>query len=85
MAALAATIPVVPLIVPRIAFACAGCSNPNLLSGRGGVADLAPGEISVAAHFVGTTMNVVHRSDCPDIGPVCAEREEPPQLHDQQF
>jgi hypothetical protein len=56
-----------------------------LPSGRGGVADLAPGEISVAVHLVGTTMNVVHRSDCPDIGPVCAERDEPPQLHDQQF
>lgn len=30
-------------------------------------------------------MHVIHESECPDIGPVCAEREEPPQLHDQMF
>ena len=28
-------------------------------------------------------MNVVHESTCPDIGPVCTLRDEPPQLHDQ--
>lgn len=33
----------------------------------------------------GTAVNVVHTSACPDIGPVCFEREEPPHLHDQQF
>jgi hypothetical protein len=32
-----------------------------------------------------TSVRVVHTAVCPDIGPVCAEREEPPQLHDQRF
>lgn len=32
-----------------------------------------------------TTINVVHEAVCPDIGPVCAVRDEPPQVHDQQF
>jgi hypothetical protein len=30
-------------------------------------------------------VHVVHESRCPDIGPICAERDEPPQLHDQRF
>jgi Putative MetA-pathway of phenol degradation len=33
----------------------------------------------------GTAVHVVHESHCPDIGPICAERPEPPQLHDQRF
>jgi hypothetical protein len=32
-----------------------------------------------------TSVNVVHQARCPDIGPICQERAEPPQLHDQQF
>lgn len=39
--------------------------------------------VSVTA--MGTAVRVVHESACPDIGPVCAERDEPPQLHDQMF
>jgi hypothetical protein len=27
----------------------------------------------------------VHPEHCPDIGPVCQQRDEPPQLHDQMF
>jgi hypothetical protein len=69
----------------RRAHACAGCSNPNLLAGRSGVAALAPGEVSVALHATGTAMNVVHRADCPEIGPICEKRAEPPQLHDQDL
>lgn len=30
-------------------------------------------------------MHVVHSEYCPDIGPICAQRDEPPQLHDQRF
>lgn len=30
-------------------------------------------------------MNVVHPSHCPEIGPICQQRDEPPQLHDQVF
>jgi hypothetical protein len=30
-------------------------------------------------------LDVVHESHCPDIGPICAERDEPPQIHDQTF
>jgi hypothetical protein len=32
-----------------------------------------------------TSVRVIHTSTCPNIGPVCAERDEPPQLHDQRF
>lgn len=34
---------------------------------------------------MGTAVHVVHESHCPDIGPICNERDEPPQLHDQMF
>lgn len=34
---------------------------------------------------MGTTVRVQHGISCPDIGPVCALRAEPPQWHDQQF
>jgi hypothetical protein len=75
----------VALLGVRNARACAGCSNPNLPSARGGVANLAPGQWSVAFNLTGTTMRVVHAETCPDIGPVCTVREEPAQLHDQRF
>lgn len=32
-----------------------------------------------------TSVRVVHSETCPDIGPICDERDEPPQLHDQRF
>lgn len=32
-----------------------------------------------------TSVRLVHTSHCPEIGPICAERDEPPQLHDQTF
>jgi hypothetical protein len=69
----------------RSADACAGCSNPNLPSARGGVAALQPKEISLAINLTGTTMHVVHSEYCPEIGPICNQRAEPPQLHDQRF
>jgi hypothetical protein len=28
-------------------------------------------------------LRVVHEESCPEIGPICDERDEPPQLHDQ--
>jgi hypothetical protein len=72
-------------LTERVADACAGCSNPNLPSARGGVALLAPGELSVALNLTGTTMRVVHSEYCPDTGPICNRRAEAPQLHDQRF
>lgn len=30
-------------------------------------------------------MRVIHPSECPDIGPICEVRDEPPQQHDQMF
>jgi hypothetical protein len=65
--------------------ACAGCSNPNLPVGRSAGALLRPGELSTTLHLTATALNVVHSEACPDIGPICREREEPPQLHDQMF
>lgn len=65
--------------------ACAGCSNPSLPTARTGVAALAPREASLALNLTTTTMNVVHSESCPEIGPICQQRDEPPQLHDQQF
>jgi hypothetical protein len=35
--------------------------------------------------LTGTTIRVVHPSHCPDIGPICQVRDEPPQQHDQQI
>ena len=32
-----------------------------------------------------TSVRVVHSETCPDIGPICDTRDEPPQLHDQRF
>ncbi|WP_321550015.1 hypothetical protein [Hyalangium rubrum] len=32
-----------------------------------------------------TSVRVMHESACPDIGPICNERDEPPQIHDQRF
>lgn len=65
--------------------ACAGCSNPNLPVAHGTSAALLPGEVSATLNLTMTTVNIVHSEHCPDIGPICAERDEPPQLHDQDF
>jgi hypothetical protein len=46
---------------------------------------LKRGTLLVGARLMGTTVNVVHGIACPDIGPVCSLRDEPPQTHDQQF
>lgn len=35
--------------------------------------------------LLATSVRVMHESACPDIGPICAVRDEPPQLHDQRF
>jgi hypothetical protein len=69
----------------RLALACAGCSNPNLPTARAANTALAPGEISVALNASGTSMRVVHSEACPEIGPICEQRAEPPQIHDQRF
>ena len=43
------------------------------------------GALAVSLTTTATVVNVVHSEECPDIGPICAERDEPPQLHDQDF
>jgi len=70
---------------PSTAQACAGCSNPNLPSPTGPSGPLASGRLQLGAGLVATSMKVVHDEYCPDIGPICAVRDEPPQLHDQRF
>lgn len=70
---------------PALARACPGCSNPNLPAVRGEAKALKAGEVTVAASLMGTTKRVVHPETCPDIGPICNVRMEPPQLHDQHF
>ncbi len=32
-----------------------------------------------------TRVHVTHEEECPDIGPICQVRPEPPQIHDQYF
>ena len=75
----------VSFLAPNVAEACAGCSNPNLPSGRSSAGTLKPGQVSASFNLTATMMRVVHSEDCPDIGPICNERAEPPQLHDQNF
>lgn len=69
----------------RPAHACAGCSNPNLPAGRGSAAGLGAGDVSAMINVTATTLNVVHSEHCPEIGPICEQRPEPPQLHDLDF
>jgi hypothetical protein len=73
------------MFLEREAPACAGCSNPNLPTARGASTTLAAGEVSIAMNFTATTMHVVHPEACPEIGPICRQRAEPPQQHDQRF
>lgn len=67
------------------AHACAGCSNPNLPNARTTNASLGAGTALTALNLTLTTMRVVHSETCPEIGPICRERDEPPQQHDQRF
>jgi hypothetical protein len=39
----------------------------------------------VQLSLLSTRVRTTHESACPDIGPICAERDEPPQIHDQSF
>lgn len=73
------------LIQPQLARACAGCSNPNLPTARAEYTTLQPGSGTAALNLTATTMRVVHSEECPEIGPICSERLEPPQVHDQRF
>ena len=43
------------------------------------------GTLLLGARLMGTSVNVTHEASCPDLGPVCASRAEPPQVHDQRF
>jgi hypothetical protein len=70
---------------PSPALACPGCSNPNLPTARGETKAVKSGQVSAAVSLTGTTKRVVHPETCPDIGPICRVRDEPPQLHDQHF
>lgn len=73
------------LLSPSLAAACPGCSNPNLPTARAETKAVESGHLSTAATLTGTTKRVVHPETCPDIGPICNVRAEPPQLHDQHF
>jgi hypothetical protein len=82
---LAAVAALLVLFVTSPSSACPGCSNPNLPTARGETKAVESGQISTAATLTGTTKRVVHPETCPDIGPICDLRAEPPQLHDQRF
>src|SRR4051794_28741886 len=73
------------LMGPMRAWACAGCSNPNLPVGRTADALVEKGQWQVGVSVSGTVLHVVHEEDCPDIGPICKVRDEPPMLHDQHL
>ena len=83
--AVAALALVCVVCAPAAALACAGCSNPNLQGARALDAGAGRGHLDLGAGLVATTMRVVHPEACPEIGPICAIRDEPPQLHDQRF
>ena len=46
---------------------------------------MPPGALRASIATSMTSVRVVHSETCPDIGPICDERDEPPQLHDQRF
>ncbi len=83
--ALAIGLAAVAFFVPKRADACAGCSNPNLPVARADVSELRPGDVAVTMNLTATTMRVVHSEFCPEIGPICNQRAEPAQKHDQRF
>jgi hypothetical protein len=39
----------------------------------------------VQLSLLATDVRTTHESECPEIGPICAVRDEPPQIHDQRF
>jgi hypothetical protein len=81
----AAALVLVLALSSRAAHACAGCSNPNLPSARSESSALPPGDLTVAVSLTALTTRVVHPESCPEIGPICAQRDEPGQQHDQRF
>jgi hypothetical protein len=46
---------------------------------------IEPGQLSLRFSSAWMPIRVVHESHCPEIGPICARRDEPSQLHDQTF
>src|SRR5687768_6460095 len=70
---------------PKLAFACAGCRNPNLPITRLSTVHLAPGEVRASAVVSATTLNVVHEAGCLDPA-ACQETPVQPRfLHDQDI
>ena len=59
--------------------------QPQPAHGASGQFRPQAGRNLAALNLTGTTMRVVHSEYCPDIGPICSQRAEPPQLHDQRF
>ena len=46
---------------------------------------MEPGRPSFGLSLGGTTAQTVHDEACPEIGPICAVRDEPPQQHHQRI
>ncbi len=46
---------------------------------------MSPGQLTLGLSTAWMPMHVVHETHCPDIGPICLRRDEPPHLHDQTF
>lgn len=83
--AVAVLVALTVFLCDRAAAACAGCSNPNLPTARASNTSMSPGQVLLTVNLAATTMRVVHSEACPDIGPICTQRNEPPQRHDQRF
>jgi hypothetical protein len=73
------------VLAPSRAEACAGCSNPNLPGAAAQGTRTAYGRLTASVSTLGTVTRVVHLSRCPELGPICRVRDEPPQYHDQRF
>lgn len=48
-------------------------------------ATVSPQRLRATVSLLATKVRVVHESRCPEIGPICQVRDEPPNLHDQSL
>ncbi|HEY0715557.1 MAG TPA: hypothetical protein VGF45_22940 [Polyangia bacterium] len=73
------------LLPARLAWACAGCRNPNLPITRVSTAQISPGQVRASAVLSATSVNVVHEAGCSDPTTCRDLPVQPPFLHDQDI
>jgi hypothetical protein len=71
--------------LPRAAFACAGCRNPNVPITRLAATHLTRGELRMNALVSATSLNVVHEAGCLDPADCREVPAQPRFLHDQDI